>query len=213
MGLVGRRKAVIACIAIVAVLASVGIAANLSSRAGFEIDRAAQDSVPVSDIVEYQEAGEDVPQEDEDAVTGPIVVHVDGAVANPGVYEFLGGDPRVSDAVELAGGLLEDADTTSVNLAARVADGQKVLIPHEGEELVTPTAGSASGGAGSCGLVNINVASAEELEALPGVGEATAAAIIEERERGGPFLSPEDVMRVPGIGQKKFERMSEFIVV
>ena len=144
-----------------------------------------------------------------------LVVHVDGCVASPGVYELAGPDLRVNDAVEAAGGLLPEADTSQMNLAAGLSDGQKVLVParaEEGAAAAAPGGGAASQtDAGS--LVNINLATADQLQALSGVGEATARAIVEDREAHGPFSSVEDLMRVSGIGQKKFDKLKGQICV
>lgn len=142
----------------------------------------------------------------------PVTVHVDGAVASPGVYSLELEDPRVADAVDAAGGLAEGADTTLLNLAAKVEDAMKVHVPMEGEEAsaaVAPEAPAASGAPGQEVAVNLNTATAEELRSLPGVGEATAAAIVEDRNANGPFTSIEDVMRVSGIGEKKFAKMKD----
>ena len=138
-----------------------------------------------------------------------MVVHVDGAVVSPGVYELLAGS-RAGDAVAAAGGLAEGADTTAINLAAVLADGEKVYVPLEGEAVTSSQEGSLEAGAAP---VNLNTATAEELDGLPGIGEATAQAIIEDREANGPFLSPEDLMRVSGIGEKKFERLEGLVCV
>ena len=136
-------------------------------------------------------------------------------MASPGVYELAGPDLRVNDAVEAAGGLLPEADTSQMNLAAGLSDGQKVLVParaEEGAAAAAPGRGAASQtDAGS--LVNINVATADQLQALSGVGEATARAIVEDREAHGPFSSVEDLMRVSGIGQKKFDKLKGQICV
>jgi len=158
-------------------------------------------------------------------VTG-AVVHVDGAVASPGVYALLLQKPRVEDAVEAAGGLASDADTTSVNLAAPVTDGTKVHIPRQGEQVqATAVAGASAGGGGDGaaasavgsggvgGLVNINTADEVQLQTLPGVGEATAKAIVDDRTKNGPFESPQDLMRVSGIGEKKFAKLEGSICV
>lgn len=149
------------------------------------------------------------------------IVHVDGAVLSPGVVELSGSDLRVADAVEAAGGLADGAVTTSVNLAEPLSDGAKIHIPIEGEQAGETTAeaagqhetSGATGDGATTLLVNINTATSEELTTLPGVGEATARAIIEEREANGPFASPEDVMRVSGIGEKKLARMRGQICV
>ena len=109
----------------------------------------------------------------------------------------------------------QDADVSQVNLAAPVTDGSKVYIPAVGEQAVgtVASASPAVGGGTDTSVVNINTATLEELDTLPGVGESTAQAIIEEREAGGPFTSVEDIMRVSGIGEKKFERLQGLICV
>lgn len=147
-----------------------------------------------------------------------VVVHVDGAVVNSGVYELRSEIPRVGDAVDAAGGLVEGADTTSMNLAAPLGDGQKVHVPLQGEVASAEAgdaAGSASAGSSDVGssLVNINSATVEELDSLPGVGPSTAAAIVEDRDANGPFSSPEDLTRVSGIGEKKFAKLRDHVCV
>ena len=149
-----------------------------------------------------------------------IIVHVDGAVVAPGVYTIEDDDPRVVDAVECAGGLTDDASTQSINLAAPLVDGQKIYVQRQGESggTAAATASAVSGASASAGAdasqpVNINLATAEQLQSLPGVGEKTAQAIVEERESRGPFASPEDLMRVSGIGEKKFQKLEGLICV
>ena len=174
--------------------------------------------------IERSDGGEAAAGQEADASEGSeaaeteasvLVVHVDGCVALPGVYELAGSDLRVNDAVEAAGGLLSEADTSQMNLAAGLSDGQKVLVParaEEGAAAAAPGGGTASQtDAGS--LVNINLATADQLQALSGVGEATARAIVEDREAHGPFSSVEDLMRVSGIGQKKFDKLKGQICV
>lgn len=150
---------------------------------------------------------------------GTIVVDVAGAVASPGVVELKDG-ARVADALDAAGGLAEDAGLTSVNRAALLTDGQRVYVPRVGEQ-VAPVEGDGSGGVAGEGAqstatgqaVNINDADLAELDALPGVGPATAQAIIDDREANGPFTAPEDLMRVSGIGEKKYEKLKSSICV
>lgn len=148
----------------------------------------------------------------------PVFVHIDGAVEAPGVYELTGALPRVNDAVIAAGGLAGDADTSALNLAAVLSDGEKIHVPRQGEAVAAGQNSSraASGpdaGASSSGVLNINTATAEELDSLPGIGPSTAAAIVEDRERNGPFASPEDLMRVSGIGEGKFSKLKDRIRV
>lgn len=171
------------------------------------------------ELVERAEASDEEEhghEEAGDAAGGPqrVLVHIDGEVVSPGVYAALGDDIRVADIVEMAGGLAEGADTVVINLAAPVQDGQKLHIPAVGEE-ETPTSipGAASSQTASQSLIDLNNASAEQLMELPGVGEATAAAIIQDRERYGPFASVEDLMRVSGIGERKLERIRELVYV
>ncbi|HJG31334.1 MAG TPA: helix-hairpin-helix domain-containing protein [Collinsella ihuae] len=156
--------------------------------------------------------------DDEDVVATPssLVVDVDGAVSNPGVYE-LAADARVNDAIQAAGGLTSEADAAAINRAALLTDGQKVYVPHVGEEVET-TAGAAMpaspGGASSdASPVNINTASVDDLDTLPGVGPSTAQAIVDDRAQNGAFASIEDIMRVSGIGEKKFEKLKGLICV
>lgn len=136
-----------------------------------------------------------------------IYVHVAGAVGAPGVYGLPEG-ARVHEAIEEAGGLAVGADVTTVNLAAPVADGNKIAVPWEGEEafeIQGPSPVQAGGGAP--GVVNVNTAGVDELQTLPGIGPSLAQAIVVEREQGGPFASPEDLIRVSGIGDKKLARL------
>lgn len=142
------------------------------------------------------------------SIPSVVLVHVAGAVVEPGVYE-LTGDARVRDAIVAAGGPTGAADWNALNLAATVADGVKVYVPGVGEEVppsLTVVAGPTEAGQ-PMGPIDVNVATAAELESLPGVGPATAAAIITERERNGPFVDVDDLDRVPGIGPAKLEAL------
>jgi competence protein ComEA len=139
-----------------------------------------------------------------------LMVHVAGAVVEPGVYE-LAGNARVRDAIVAAGGPTDSADWNALNLAAAVSDGVRVYVPEIGE-IVPPTSGGAPApAADETSPVNVNVATATELESLPGVGPATATAIITERERNGPFLGVDDLDRVPGIGPAKLDAIRDLV--
>lgn len=146
----------------------------------------------------------------------PILVHAAGAVQVPGLYLFRG-EARVHDLVQAAGGLTPDADFDRVNLAAALADEQWVYFPRVGEAAVPApvgASGSATGGtAARPGPLNINVASAEELQSLPGVGPAIAAAIIEHRKRIGGFSSVDGLLAVSGIGPSKLELIRALVAV
>jgi len=140
-----------------------------------------------------------------------LCVHVGGAVQSPGVYELEEGS-RVLSAVEAAGGFTENASLDAVNLARKLVDGEQVLILTI-EEAASHGTEAAQGAAPAKGKVNINNAAAGELMALPGVGEVTAKKIIADRESNGPFASLEDLMRVSGIGEKKFADLAPFITL
>lgn len=134
-----------------------------------------------------------------------IIVYVCGAVRVPGVYELSTGE-RVSSAVELAGGLKQDAASESINLAARLSDGERIYIPYIGED-ITPEQDETLGG----GKIDINSAGKDELMTLAGIGSAKADAIIKYRD-SSPFTSIEDIMKVPGIKEGAFEKIKEQIV-
>lgn len=164
------------------------------------------------------------------AETALIQVHVLGAVSVGGVVE-LPKESRVQDAIEAAGGVSADADIERINLAAHITDGDWVWVPHKGvsepPEIVsvrsdnTALSSAAATGATSASstgspltkvIVDINSASASELETLSGVGPATASAIIETRSRRGPFLNVDELVEVPGIGPGRLERLRPHIV-
>ncbi|MBM3683981.1 MAG: ComEA family DNA-binding protein [Actinobacteria bacterium] len=133
----------------------------------------------------------------------PIVVHVSGAVVQPGLVEVPAG-ARVADAVRAAGGVRPPVDLAGVNLAQVVVDGVRVHIPAPGEPAQPVAAPGQLGGDAAGGLpLDLNRATATELERLPGVGPSTAAAIITHRTRVGRFGSVEELLDVPGIGPAK----------
>ena len=133
-----------------------------------------------------------------------LTVHVAGAVARAGIVQLAPG-ARVVDALTAAGGPQPEADLTRLNLAAPVADGMQVLVAKVGEPL--PAGSPAQGAAGGDGMVNINTATAAELDTLPGIGPTRAAAIIAEREANGPFASADDLERVKGLGATRIEEL------
>lgn len=159
-------------------------------------------------------AGSSVPDDHTDAAvatpsTEPVLlVHVAGAVVEPGVYQLVG-DARVRDAIVAAGGPTATADWNALNLAASISDGVKVYVPNVGEELPPSLTAPPADPSGSIptGPIDVNAATADELESLPGVGPSTATAIVTERERNGPFLDVDDLDRVPGIGPAKLEAL------
>jgi competence protein ComEA len=131
-----------------------------------------------------------------------VLVHVAGAVFHPGIQRLAGG-ARVADAITAAGGALPDADTDAINLATKVADGDRVYVPRRGE--ITPAALASAGltGSGPATVLDLNSATAEQLDALPGIGPSTAQAIVQYRTDHGRFRSVDGLLAVRGIGPAK----------
>jgi len=142
-------------------------------------------------------------------VHGPVV-HVSGAVREPGIVTLPEGS-RVADAITASGGAMPDARLDRLNLARRIDDGERIHVPRVGEDLPPPE-GPASRGVLADGRIDLNAASQAELESLPGVGPARAQAIIAEREVR-PFRVPGDLRRVPGIGEATFQRLAPLVAV
>jgi len=156
--------------------------------------------------------------------SGQVVFQVVGCVYRPGVYR-LPWSSRIYEAIQAAGGAKPDADTNSLNLAAKIEDGARIDVPAKvavRPAAVVPSAGQPAGSASTAssggklktpgeGTVNINAASVEELQRLPGVGPATAEKIADYRRQIGRFTSCEQLMDVKGIGPKKLEKMRLFV--
>jgi competence protein ComEA len=148
-----------------------------------------------------------------------LLVHVLGAVVDPGVYELDDGS-RVVDAVAAAGGLLPTADAGSVNLARPLADGEQLRVLAVGEAPPVGAPPPAAGGGGPPGAVaaagapvNLNAASEIDLDALPRIGPAMASRIVEYRTANGPFTAVDDLLQVPGIGEKTLEGLRPLVTV
>ena len=146
----------------------------------------------------------------------PAVVYVCGAVRQPGVYTLPSGS-RICDALEAAGGMLENADGRVLNLAAQVSDGQQITVytldETEADPGIAARENSTSSVPAEKAPVNINTAGAEELMTLTGIGAAKAEAIIEYREANGGFAAPEEIMNIDGIKEKTFLRIKDRITI
>lgn len=170
----------------------------------------------ISNINENQNSNETNTLEEE---KNEIVVHITGAIKQEGVYK-LEENSRVTDIVELAGGLREDADMSKINLALILEDGMKINIPSINEnfeesedKVVENTIDINKSENNKTKKININTASKEELDTLPGIGEATAQKIIEYRNKNGKFSNIEEIKEVSGIGDSKFEKIKDYIKV
>ena len=156
----------------------------------------------------------------QEAQAKEIVVYVAGAVNRPGVVQLAEG-ARAKDAVDACGGFLPTADTNGVNLAQKLKDGMQVTVPEkmtaaaQGAATQGVTGGAQAGAAKPLpeGMVNINTADEKELDKLPGVGPAMAKRIVEYRTENGAFQAPEEIKRVKGIGDAKYEKMKDKIVL
>jgi competence protein ComEA len=137
-----------------------------------------------------------------------IYIHVSGHVMRPGVYQLPEGS-RVFEAIQAAGGATVEGDIQKLNLAQIVHDGQKIIVPGEGEEEKTQEGDVVNNN----GKVNINTAPSELLQTLPGIGPARAQGIIEYRQQHGPFKRIEDIQNVSGIGTSIFNQIKDKIVV
>lgn len=135
-------------------------------------------------------------------ITGEIMVHVDGAVVRPGVYK-LSGEARVDDAIKAAGGMTTEADTKSVNLAARIADGQKIYVQSQSQS------GGQVAGQVQSGLISINSGTQAELESLPGIGPVTAQKIISAR----PYGSVEELLSKKAVSSSVYQKIKDLVSI
>lgn len=140
-----------------------------------------------------------------------IFVDVSGCVINPGVYKMRS-NQRVNDAIEMAGGLCEDADVSNINLSKKLFDEMKIHIIRLGEEVIVSDIDNSDSNQDMNGKINLNTASLEELETLPGIGNTRALEIISYREKT-PFKNIEEIKNISGIGEKTYEKIKEKIIV
>ena len=220
-----RHMAVI-CVMTASLTALLLLAGCGRSSAAVEIGT--QSSVPFESETAPAEAPETetaLAQTQPPAEEPGIFVHVCGQVLRPGVYDLPAGS-RVWDAVEEAGGFLEEAAADSVNLAAALTDGMKVVIPSQEEAAQDPyglaeegwyqeaqTSEDAETSDGQAGLVDINRATAAQLQTVPGIGEVRARDIVAYRETHGLFEKVEDIMQVSGIKEGLFAKIKDYITV
>jgi competence protein ComEA len=197
----GRQRAAVAVLALAAVLG-----------AGAVWTRAAP--APITGPVEgpgAATAAQTLPRAVRgEGTAGRVAVHVAGRVRHPGLVRLAAGS-RVLDAVRAAGGTTPGADLDAVNLARKLVDGEQVRIPARGQA-ATAAPPSGAPGAPAAGPLDLNTATAEQLDTLPGVGEVTAGRIVAYRS-AHPFTSVDELLEVPGIGQRRFEQLKDLVTV
>ena len=201
-----EKITIILLLVVIIVGAGIVLYKNINSEDNFVINRA-------SDTSENNPAIQiEIP---------PLIIHIAGAVKNPGVYQLESTD-RIVDAVKIAGGATEEANLDLINLASLLKDGQKIIVPFKtysetGEEINTNTYNYVSSAYSSSGStsakININTANANMLQNLPGIGPVLSERIIEYRNQNGLFGVIDDVMDVSGIAEKKYEGIKDQICV
>ena len=146
--------------------------------------------------------------------TAQIFVHAAGAVRQPGLHRLPAGS-RVADLIEVAGGVDDSIDLDRINLAAPISDGERVYLPRRGEVVPAPVqaASEAGGTTENAGPLDLNTATQQQLEDLPGVGPATAVAILSTRSSKGRFSSVDDLLDVRGIGTSRLDQLRSLVTV
>ena len=214
--LLGHKAMVVAILVVIAAASGLAMAGFGGHSSDVSFERS--DEASASDVRGAGDASPDDADEPsaKSSSAAEVYVDVDGAVVKPGVYRLKDG-ARVSQAIDAAGGLTAEADVTVLNRASKITDGQKIYVPTVGEQQTAAAVGSSAsttpGTGSSSGLVNINTASAAELQTLSGIGPSMAQSIIDERTQNGAFASVDDLMRVSGIGEKKLAKIKDCICV
>jgi competence protein ComEA len=196
----GRQRAAVAVLALAAVLGAGAVWVRAAPRLGGPVDGPGR----------TQTAAQTLPRAEREAASADrVAVHVAGRVRRAGLVRLPAGS-RVVDAIRAAGGIAPGADLDAVNLARRLVDGEQIKVPARGQAVAAPPPGTP--GAPAAGPLDLNTATAEQLDALPGVGEVTAGRIVAYRT-AHPFTSVDELLEVPGIGQRRFEQLKDLVTV
>jgi competence protein ComEA len=196
----GRQRAAVAVLALAAVLGAGAVWTRAAPRLTAPVE--GPGAATAAQTLPRAVRGE--------AAAGRVAVHVAGRVRHPGLVRLAAGS-RVLDAIRAAGGTAPGADLDAVNLARKLVDGEQVRIPARGQA-ATAAPPTGTPGAPAAGPLDLNTATAEQLDTLPGVGEVTAGRIVAYRS-AHPFTSVDELLEVPGIGQRRFEQLKDLVTV
>lgn len=156
----------------------------------------------LEDVVENNNMAQEIVNKESEE----IIIHIAGEVKNPGIIKLKKGD-RVDDAVKASGGITKEADLSKINLASILEDGEKIVIPNKNVESEIEENDNEGG------KVNINKATVEELQRLPGIGASTAYKIVEYREKNGKFKNLDEIKNIKGIGESRYEEIKDDIKI
>lgn len=207
------------------IVGAIGVVVLVLGMVYFEVTGEKEEYFVLEGENEIRRENANVVQNEMEEALAEMVVHVSGQVVNPGVVKLEEG-ARIIDAIEMAGGVTEEADLEKVNLAYLLEDAQKVYIPSKkekiesayvlegsGEEAVLLNEGGKSSKKEEKLMININTAKEEELEKLDGIGSSIATRIVNYRKENGKFNSIEEIKNVSGIGESKFNKIKNYIYV
>ena len=217
-----KQKTIIVAILIIILIIYYIYKTNEEKNIQESMNELLEENNKTEDVIEKSEGKnnetEEIPEDEE----SKILIHITGAIKKEGVYELTEGD-RIIDAINKAEGVTEEADTSQINMASKLEDGMKIYVPKKGEnteniqsqerqtENIQKTSETNNNENSNTKKININTASLEELDTLPGIGEATAQKIIDYRKEKGKFSKIEDIKNVKGIGDSKFEKIKDKI--
>lgn len=204
------RVLIVACFALSTIAFTLAwMVPSVPASAESEAQLQVQSDAPIDDDAGLLSAPRST---DTPSVPSTVIVYISGAVGAPDVYE-LPLDARIKDLVLAAGGLTADADPEQINLAERLKDSTHVHVPRRGESFAADAVAANTGDAAQDGLLDLNTASASDLDGLPGIGQSFADRIIEYRTANGPFASVEDLQKVKGIGAALFAKIAPLVSV
>ena len=210
-----KQKTIIIVILIIISVAYYIYKTNEEKNIQESINELIETNNKTENTIETNEESNNETKESSQDTENKILIHITGAIKKEGVYELTEGD-RIIDAINKAEGVTEEADTSQINMASKLEDGMKIYVPKKGEN--TTNIQSQEEQIENIQIksekkININTASMDELDTLPGIGEATAQKIIDYRKEKGKFSKIEDLKEVSGIGESKYEKIKDKICV